>query len=162
MDYLYQHKDDSTDLLKKEIDINKYYNFAKFYNLTSNITLDTIMKVYNLMIDSTNIKISYIANECNISNDEVVVVVLYLEYLNFLREKAINMNNDMITNFTMNDKTMFDKYINFIRNKTDYQTIVNNMGHQAIDELNYINNYYVIEGIRIIDKKIYYAGDYNV
>lgn len=162
MDTIYEHKDDSTDLLKREIDINKYYNFAKFYNFNSTITQDIFIKLYNLMIDSTNIRISYLANQCNISNEEVVVMVLYLEYLDFLREKTINMNNDMISNFSMNDKAMFDKYINYFRNKTDYQTIINSVGSQAVDELNYINNYFVIEGVRIFNKKIYYAGDYNV
>ena len=162
LDYINNKKDDPNKLLRAELNINNYYNFALFYGIKSNINIDIIINIYNLMNNSNNIKISYIANQYNISNLEVVVIVLYLEYLNFLREKTINMNNDVISNFSMNDKTMFDKYISFIRNKTDYQTIVNSVGSQAVDELNYINNYFVIEGVRIFDKKIYYAGDYNV
>ena len=161
LDYINNKKDDPNKLLRAELNINNYYNFALFYGIKSNINIDIIINIYNLMNNSNNIKISYIANQYNISNLEVVVIVLYLEYLNYLKEKSININNDIITNFSSQDKMLFDKYINFFRNKADYNTIINSSNSVSRDELNYINSYFLIEGVRIINNQIYYVGDYN-
>ena len=155
-------QNDSAKILKKEIDINKFYNFTKFYNVNTNMNINNIMTVYDLMKDTDNIKISYIANQANLSNEEVIVTVLYLEYLNYLCEKTINTDNDMIMDFSINDKALFDKYITFFRSKIDFNSLLVNCGSQAKEELMYINKYYIVEGVKIIDNKIYYAGDYNV
>lgn len=159
----FNDKRNSADkILLKELDINKFYNFSKFYSINTTIDINTILRIYNLMIDTDNIKLSYIANQVNVSIDEVIIVVLYLEYLNYLSEKTICRDKDMITDFTPNDKALFDKYIVHFRNKSDLDTIKANCGPNAFEELFYINNYYIAEGVRIVDNKIYYAGDYNV
>ena len=161
LDFIRNKKDDPNKLLRQELNINNYYNFASFYGIKSNINIDTIINIYDIMNDSFNIKISYIANQFGLSNAEVVVIVLYLEYLNYLKEKNINMNNDTITNFSPQDKMLFDKYIPFFRNKSDYNTIVNSTNNSSKDELNYINNFFLVEGVRIINNTIYYVGDSN-
>lgn len=155
-------KNDASRVLKKEIDMNKFYNFCKFYGLNTSINIDNVVSIYNLMKDTDNIKISYIANEAHVLNVEVIVTVLYLEYLNYLSEKTIRTDIDMITDFSMNDKTIFDKYVNFFRNKADLNTIINTYGNKTYEELSYINKYFLAEGVRIDKDKIYYAGDYNV
>ena len=155
-------QNDSSKLLKQELDMIKFSNFSKFYNVNTNITIDNILNIYNLMKDTDNIKISYIANEANVLKEEVIVVVLYLEYLNYLSEKTINTDMDMIMDFSNNDKVLFDKYITFFRNKIDYNSLVANNGTGTNEGLLYINKYYIVEGVRIINNRIYYAGDYNV
>ena len=162
LDHINNKRNDPTLLLKKELDINKFYIFARFYSINTNLDIDSISNIYNLMKDTDNIKISYIAKEANVSNEEVIVVVLYLEYLNYLSEKTINTTSGMIMDFSLGDKEIFDKYINYFRNRNDYNTIINNAGSKAKDDLIYINNNYLVEGIKIVDNRIYYVGDYNV
>lgn len=161
LDFINNKKDDPTKLLRSELNMNNYYNFALFYGIKSNINIEIIINIYILMNNSNNIKISYIANQYKLSNMEVVVIVLYLEYLNYLKEKSINITNDTISTFSPQDKMLFDKYISFFRNKVDYNTIINSSNSASIDELNYINNNFLIEGVRIINNQIYYVGDYN-
>ncbi len=161
-DRFMEKKNDTSKLLKKELDMNKFYNFARFYNINTTIDINIVLNIYNLMKDTDNIKISYIANQANVSQEEVVAVVLYLEYLNYISEKSINTENDMIMDFSVQDKAMFDKYINYFRNKTDFNTLINSIGNNAKDDLLYIHKYFIVEGVRIINNRIYYVGDYNV
>lgn len=153
---------DTSKLLKKELDMSKYYNFSKFYGINSSIDKNIIIETYNLIKDTSNIKISYIANELQIKREDVGIIVLYLEYMNYIREKSINYETDMITNFNQNDKALFDKYINYFRNKSDLKTIQSNCGNETVSELIYLTRYFLVEGVRFDGNKIYYAGDYNV
>ena len=153
---------DSDRLLKQEIDLNKFYNFAKFYGVQTTINENHILSIYNFLKDTDNIRISYIASQTYTTPPEVIVTLLYLEYLNYLSEKAIHAEQDLIMDFNLNDKALFDKYIGLLREKKDYQTIEQMCGQKTYEDLFYIDKYFLIEGIRFYNKRLYYAGDYNV
>ena len=71
-------------LFDSSVDINKYYKFSYFYGINSSLTKDKIFEIYNTCITNSNNRLSFIANKCSLNVNELVIVILYLEYLELL------------------------------------------------------------------------------
>ena len=165
--YLYDYFKNKKDVENKEkndylaIDLNKYYKFALFYGITSSIDKNTLIAIFNELKETLNTQISILSKKYNISNFEVVAIVKYLEYIGLITTRSINLNEDTVNKISEKEETVIIKYSIQLSNKFNYKTIISNGGFGADKELEQINNYFLIPGVRIIDSTIYYVGDIN-
>lgn len=150
---------------KKEIDslidFNKYIKFANFYkiNIKSNIEiLNSIFK--EVKINKYN-NLADLSSKYSIEIIEVVVIILYLEYIGVIEKRKIVLSSNTTTPFNSNDDALLVKYSLFFSNKYDYQTITKRIGVNSDKDLIYINDYFLFPGVIIKDNNIYYVGDLN-
>ena len=144
-------------LLTKE----KFKIFCNFYNVNTEVNSEVIHAVYINAKDNLILSFSKLAELYNISKDEAILLVLYLEYIGFIKKMAILSDNDTTSLLTEYDNSLITKYALYFNNKFDYNTIIQRTGLNSDKELNYLNNKFLIPGVRIINSTIYYIGDLN-
>lgn len=142
------------------IKIEQYVKFASFYGIQATATLETILRVFLDFRDGKNCIISKQAKVYNLNNLEFVVIVLYLEYLNLMSKKIISLENDSMKKTTFVEQNMIQKYSSYFQGKRDLEFIINNAGTNTTNDLNTMNKYFLMPGVRLIDSKLYYVGDY--
>ena len=145
---------------RNSIVLNQYMNFASFYGVKGTVNEELIYNIFLNLRNDNDIIITNIANFYKIDRLEFVSIVLYLEYLKLLRSKKIVLDRDLITKSNYMDDNMVMKYVTLFDNKSSIDTIVSNSGKNSITDLTYLNDNFLIPGIRLIDSKIYYVGDY--
>lgn len=145
----------------KKIDDNSFNKFALFYGLNASVDKDFIKKVYDKYKIDANLKISEVSTSLNISNNELVILLLYLEYLDLSPERNIFLQADTTTPLTTVDQTMVNKYKYYIDEKWDFNTIKDKMGVSTVNDLTYLDSRFIFPGVRIINQVIYYVGDIN-
>lgn len=145
---------------RASIILNQYMNFASFYGVKGTVNEDLIYDVFLNLRNDNDIIITNVANFYKIDRLEFVAIVLYLEYLKLLKGKKIILDKDLITRSNYMDDNMAMKYVALFNNKSNLDTIVSNSGRNSITDLTYLNDNFLIPGIRLIDSKIYYVGDY--
>lgn len=139
--------------------IENYNLFAKFYGIESKATPDVIMAIYNELKNVFNVKISYLSAKFNISSNEIIVILLYLEYFNLINRKSILSENDLIMKTTYKEQDLINKYTDVFNKKLDLTTISSLMGVSAVKDISYLNNKLLIPGVRFINSTLYYLGD---
>ena len=142
------------------IDMNVFIKFANFYNLQVNVTKEIIVQIYMDVRQTESIKISFLGEKYKISNIEFVVIVLYLEYLKLIKSKNISLDNNFIKDMSYKEQNMVNKYSSYFNDKKDCDFIRQNVVGSSMDELNIISSSYLVPGVRMIDSKLYYVGDY--
>lgn len=145
----------------KKIDDNSFASFALFYGLNASVDKAFIKKVYDKYKIDSNLKISEVSQSLNISNNELVIILLYLEYLGLSPERNIFLQADTTTPLTTIDQTMVNKYKIFIKEKKDFNTIKEQMGVSTYNDLFYLDSRFIFPGVRMINSIIYYVGDIN-
>ena len=142
------------------IDMNIFFKFANFYEIKCNVSKELILKIFLDYYVDKNCIISLAASNYNLNNNEFVLIILYLEYLNLLPIKSISLTNNYMNKLSYNEEKLIVKYKEYFENKNSYNDIISFIGNNSCDELYIINLNYLFPGIRIIDSNIYYVGDY--
>lgn len=145
----------------KKIDNNSFPTFALFYGLNATVDKEFIKKVYDKYKIESNMKISEVSQSLNISNNEFVIILLYLEYLELSPERNIFLQADTTTPLTSIDQTLVNKYKYYINAKMDFNSIKEKMGVSTNNDLYYLDSRFIFPGVRIINSVIYYVGDIN-
>ena len=107
------------------------------------------------------INLTPVANDNNISKDELIVVILFLEYLGLIRLRCILYGNDCTAPLNDMEQGYVMKYSLYFSNRYDYRTIVSSAGLNSDKEIDAMCRRYIVPGIRIVDSVIYYVGDLN-
>ena len=142
------------------IDINKYLSFARCYGINGTVDKDKIIKIYNDIKNKDKIIISDTAKSNNISINEFIVIIVYLEYLKIISQKNIYLEGNIINTINSRDSMITQKYLEFFNNKCNLGDITNKMGRNSINDIYYINSNYLVPGVRLIDSNIIYVEDY--
>ena len=108
-----------------------------------------------------SISLSQISAKYNISINELIIVILYLEYKDLIIKRSISKNLDCTSPLTEKEEALVLKYSLLLFNKYDYNSLIKNAGFGAEKELDYMMNKLIIPGIRIENSTIYYVGDSN-
>lgn len=144
------------------LDIEKLKKFGLFYNMNITINVDILTHIYEELKNIISIQISAYSQKYNITSEELIVIVEYLEYVGLLKRRAFHINQDAITNLNSQEDTLVIKYSILFSNKYDYETILKTAGFGSDKEVAYIIQNHLVPGVRIIDSKIYYVGDLDV
>lgn len=148
--------------VKKYININYYKKFARFYGIEGSISIDILLSIQKYFTTAIYpIRISQIANRYNISPYELVVCVLFFEYLNIFPKKCFSFEKDIICNLNMIDLNLSNKYNSYLIEKKPFDVIISTVGGNAFNDLVHLNQLFLIPGVRLINNKLYYVGDLN-
>ena len=142
------------------INMEQYAKFANFYGIQATAALEVILRVYDDFNKGKDCIISEVSKVYNLNSLEFVVVILYLEYLNLMSKKLISLEGDSMTRTTFVEQNMLQKYNTYFQEKQDLNTIVGSMGKNALTELSTMDKGFLMPGVRLINSKLYYVGDY--
>ena len=146
---------------KEKITIEEYQKFANFYGITTiSASIDTILKIYDTLLLNNDLTISTEAKKYNITNLEYVIIVLYLEYLELIIKKNISLDHDIIKKVSIVEQNMIQKYMPYFIKKASIEEITKSLGPNSINDIFIMNNSFLIPGVRLLDSKLYYVGDY--
>ena len=138
----------------------KYKKFALFYGIQSNINFDTLINIYNIYPKSSfPCQISNMANTFAVTPYELIVIILFLEYIEAISVKVISYQTNTISNPNYIDQKLIDKYSFYLKNKKNINEINNELGANTYNDIYYLNSNYLIPGARFIDNQLYYVGD---
>ena len=143
------------------MDIQKYYKFANFYGIPSAISNQLLYSIFLDIQTTSTMKITTYGQKYQVSPYEFVVIVLYFEYYQLISKKVISYEEDTITQASYADQGLLYKYGPLFLSKSDYPKIMASMGNTAVGDLTYLNQKFLIPGIRIIGSNIFYVGDLN-
>lgn len=146
---------------EKNFDTNQFTKFAKFYDIVTEINTEIIKSIYMDIKNNYSISLSQISAKYNISINELIIVILYLEYKDLIIKRSISKNLDCTSPLTEKEEALVLKYSLLLFNKYDYNSLIKNAGFGAEKELDYMMNKLIIPGIRIENSTIYYVGDSN-
>ncbi len=146
---------------KKLMDVNRLIKFAKFYQVSITINNDLLSSICNELTNNYDISLSSFSDKYNISSSELVIIILYLEYIGIIKKRCILTDKDCTTALKESDYNLDLKYSLYISNKLDYDTIISRAGLNSSNELEYLNKHFLMPGVILIDAKMYYVGDLN-
>ena len=141
------------------ININKYLKFISFYNLNSTITEETLKRIFQELKMNVNNDINMISSTYGIEYNEVLAIILFLEYIGVIRKRKILIDNNCCVPLSETDESLVLKYSILLSNKMDYTSIIQRSGLNSDRELEYLNRYYLMPGAVLNDKVISYVGD---
>lgn len=153
-------KKDAIKKAKSLITLEQYAKFASFYGVQATASIDTIIKIYNEFITCGDCLISEKAKSYGVTNLEFVVIILYIEYLSLINKRMISLEMDSIKKTSFVEQNMVQKYNTYFKEKKDYDSIIETMGNNAANDLATMNDTFLMPGIRLINSKLYYVGDY--
>lgn len=161
-DKFYDKKDNENQILKAQsiINIDVFKKFAAFYGINASVNKEIILDIFKNYKNITNYSISSESSKYKISSLEFVIVLLYLEYFGLMNVVKISFQDDRVTKTNSLEEVKLQRYYDFFAKKADYKTITNSVGLNSDNELVNINKYFLAPGIRIVDSKIFYVGDY--
>lgn len=146
--------------IKKLINTDTYKKFALFYGIQSTINSDTLNNIYNIYPKiNFPCQIEEVASKFAVSPYELIVVILFLEYIDAVPIKVISYQTNTISNPNYLDQKILDKYSLHLKNKESLETINSEAGSNTYNDIYYLNSNYLIPGVRFIDNKLYYVGD---
>lgn len=144
---------------KNTIKLEEFNKFAKFYNVIITFQEDVLEKLSIILHSNIEINMQQICNDFNISVDELIVIILYLEYNDLIGKRAIVKNQNCTCQLTEKDESLILKYSLLFFDKFDYETMLQKGGFGSEAEIKYMDNRYLIPGVIIKDSTIYYYGD---
>lgn len=137
-----------------------YAAFARFYGIQSVANEEIIKSIYNYIQHFfNNISISQEALKYNISTYEYAVIVTYLEYLDLLSKRVICLERNMILLPSSSEQNLISRYYSSLADRLDFNAILALYGNRAYNDLYYMNEKFLIPGVRFINNTIYYIGD---
>ena len=122
-------------------------------------TLDIIRNLFNELENNLSITLSEMANKYNISKDELIVIILFLEYKDLIKKRIISQNLDRTTPLTEKEESLILKYSLLFFNKFDYKTILEKAGFGAEQEIQYLMEKKLLPGVKIENNNLIYVGD---
>lgn len=160
-DYIVSMIEWKKELRQARMSINQedYQNFARFYGLVPVANRALLMKIYNEYSDQREHKISLEATHYGLSNVEYVVVILYLEYLRIIDRETVYLNRDVISVPSHKDQELMDRYVVYLYEKKDLETITVALGMGVKNDLTYLDSVFLIPGVRLLNGTLYYYGD---
>ena len=144
---------------KDLLDIEHYKKFAAFYGVVPTISKEVMDSIQKVLVDNISISLSQFAGSYSISVDELIVLILFLEYIGMIKKRIIDKEKDCTSLTTDKDEGIIVNYSLILSSKASYEEIVGKMGFYAPNELEYLNNKMLIPGIKIANSKIDYFGD---
>ncbi len=162
-DYFQRKKDLKKANLNKQnlITINKYQKFASFYQITPLATEEILKNICTTIKQNYYINISSLSNDFNIDSNELIVIILFLEYIGIIKKRGISFDSNSTFPLNNNDESLIMKYSLYFSNKMDYNTIITNAGFNSTKELEYLYSKFLLPGIIIDNNTVYYVGDLN-
>ncbi|MBR4672230.1 MAG: hypothetical protein IKO78_03385 [Bacilli bacterium] len=152
----------SEESKEKLFDITSYYKFALFYGINSSINENVLKNIKNNIESNINISLSQCAKNENVSVAELITIILFLEYEDLIKKRAIIESQDCTIPLSETDDSLLLKYSILLINKFDYKTIIEKGGFNSEKEIDYLNSRKLLVGVKINDKNIeYYEGDKN-
>lgn len=139
--------------------LNKYLKFANFYGINTSISEDIINSIHLEIRNLFNINLNVLKEKYNLSIDEIIVIILFLEYLGLIPKRIISKEENMTYAISTHEENMLQKYSLFLASKFDYETITQRVGLNSDKELSYLDSKLLMPGIKLIDEKLYYVGD---
>jgi hypothetical protein len=141
------------------LSVEKLKKFALFYNV--NITInDAILNVmFEELKNINSIPISTLTNKYNITKEELIIIIEYLEYFGLMRTLSIHNNQDLISILNTKEDALIIKYSIQFSNKYDYNTILRNVGLGADKEIEMIIENHLIPGVKLENSTLIYVGD---
>ena len=146
-------------LAKSLIQINQYLSFAEFYGIDGTVSSEMIFSIFDYLRENYEKSIFTLASSYKVSNYEMVIIILYLEYLKLIPKKSISLDEDDLHNISFVDQGMIQKYTVYFQNKSDFHSISTSVGGNVFNDLAYMDKHFLMPGVRFIDSKLYYVGD---
>ena len=143
------------------LNLEKLKKFALFYNLNITINEETLRIMYEELRTINSIPISSLTGKYNITKEELIVIIEYLEYLGLMKTLSIHTNQDLISSLDTKEDSIVIKYSIQFSNKYDYNTIIRNVGLGADKEIQTIIDNHLIPGVKFENSTLYYVGDLN-
>ena len=139
----------------------KYYTFACFYGVQKTLSRDLLLTIYDDIHTLKSFKLSDYSEKYQISVYELIIVILYFEYFQLIERKNIGYQENIINNADYKDQGLVYKYGTLFLDKLSYSDIINKIGNVASAELSYLQERFLVPGVRIMNSTIYYVGDLN-
>ncbi len=162
-DYFSDKKSNKNLNDKKEnlFNLDTYLMFAKFYDINPVANIDIIKALLEELKTNFDISLSEYSNKYQLSTMELIVIIMYLEYYDYIKKREIFLVGDCTKKLDARSEEIALKYSLFLSNKFDYNTIIERAGLNSDKELEFLNEKYLFPGVRIVDKTINYYGDDN-
>ena len=141
------------------LDIEQYKRFAAFYGITPTISKEIMESIQKVLVVNIVINLSEFANSYGISTDELIVLILFLEYIGMIKKRVIDKEKDCTLALSDREEGIIVNYSLILSSKATYEEIVGKMGFYAPNELEFLNSKMLIPGIKIENSKIDYFGD---
>ena len=141
------------------ISINRYAKFCAFYNIKPMIDQILLKNLYFSFDKVINVDLKALAETYGLDINELVVVVLFFEYLGVIKMRKILAETGWCVPLDDSDEALSLKYSLFLSNKYDYDTIVKRTGINSDKELLYMNNNFLIPGAILNNGTLSYVGD---
>lgn len=153
-------------LLERKIasfmDTNRFSKFAKFYGLAPiTVTNELLSIIYKDINNINNIPMKEYSEKYHLSLHEFIITILYFEYCYLIGGKNISIEENSIHSMNYSDQGLILRYGPLFSDKNNYTQIIEKMGNQAVSDLNYFNEHFLIPGVRILNSTVYYVGDIN-
>ena len=163
--YIYDRFKNKKYLKKKEehdidlINIENYRRFAIFYHLDYKAEAKTILDIYYEIKNHYFISLSSVSRKYNISINEIVTIILFLEYYSLINKRKISVEKDMTFNITESDSSLILKYSLLISNKYEYSSIIQKAGFNSCNEFKYLYDNFLFPGVIFNNNTVIYFGD---
>ncbi len=141
------------------MDEKKYYAFACFYGVQKTISKELLFSIYNDVQTLNTIKISDYSDKYQITPYELIIVILYFEYFQLIERKNIGFQENYIHDADYKDQALVYKYGSLFLDKLSYSEILAKLGNGANQELAYLQERFLIPGVRFLNSTLYYVGD---
>lgn len=160
-DFVQNRKQKKLEMKKVSLamDEEAFFRFACFYGLQKKISKEILNSIYQDIYKNKSFRIVNICNKYSLSNYEVIVIVLYFEFCHILEHKKVSLEDENVDAISFNEQALLYKYGSYFSEKKTYNEIVKLVGDKASSELDYINQFYLFPGVRILNSTIYYVGD---
>ncbi len=163
--FIIKDKLEEKKLKKKEeirilsiMDSKLFHDFSSFYGVSKEISKDILFSIYQDICKLNNYPIENYSMKYQLENFDFIVVLLFFEYYQVIDKRKILLREKLVQTIDYNDQNLLYKYGTFFLEKKSYQEIINELGNEAVNELKYLDEYFLIPGIRIIDSNIHYVG----
>ena len=158
----FKNKKDEENTIKSNlllIDIEKLKKYALFFNINITINNDILNTIYEELRIINSIPISTLTSKYNISKEELITIIEYLEYVGLMRTLSIHESQDLISTLNTKEDALVVKYSIQFSNKYDYQSIIRNTGLGSDKEIEMVIANHLIPGVKFENSTLYYVGD---
>ena len=140
----------------------RFSRFAQFYGASLSLTSEQLKEFYQIILKANNLSISTISEQYQISPYEMVVLILYFEYFHLIDNKSISMKEGIMRPMNSGEQSLAFKYGSFFLDKSDYAKIQSIFGDIVSSDMNLIQEYFLVPGVRFIDSKLYYVEGVDI
>ncbi len=140
----------------------RFLRFAQFYGLNITYSNEQLNSFYQILLKAHEISLSVVSTQLQISVYELIVIILYFEFFPLIDNKSISIQEGIARPFQSGEHALAFKYGAFFLDKYDYEKIHSIIGDNALNDINYIQTYYLSPGVRFVDSKLYYVEGVDI